>query len=79
MNRNISGERKLTLSIQETQRHQKKFFKVSELAARYDFTTTSIRAWINEGKIKATKFGPGKTSGFRISEEEVRRIDTEGI
>lgn len=79
MNGNIADERKLTLSIQETQKLKKKFFKVSELARRYDFTPVSIRTWINEGKIKATKFGHGKTSGFRISEEEVRRIDKEGI
>lgn len=52
-----------------------KFYTAEELADYIKVSGQTVRAWIRDGKVHATKFG----RSWRIAEEEVRRIVAEGV
>jgi excisionase family DNA binding protein len=47
-------------------------YTVSEAAELLRVNRVTVWDWINEGKLPARKAGLGKTSPYRISEEDLR-------
>ena len=78
MKKNILGNRKLVLSIEEPKHQKQLFYTVTELSDRWGYHKHTIRAWCKTGKIKATKFG-NNTSEYRIAAAAVDKIETEGF
>jgi excisionase family DNA binding protein len=54
----------------------RQWFKVSEVAERLAISTSQVYAWIEQGELTATRFGP-QTIRVRVSELE--RLEREGI
>lgn len=51
------------------------FFTAEEMADYLKVSSQTVRAWIRDGKVKAVKFG----RSWRITDEELRRVVTEGV
>ena len=53
-----------------------KWLKVAEIAERLAISTSQVYAWIEQGELEATRFGP-QTIRVRVSELE--RFEREGV
>lgn len=53
--------------------HQKRFFKVSEVAQRYRVTPRSVRSWLKSGQLLG--FRMGSRGHWVIGEEELLRFE----
>lgn len=51
------------------------FYTAEELAAYLKVSSQTVRAWIRDHKIKATKFG----RSWRVAKNELERIVDEGV
>jgi excisionase family DNA binding protein len=52
-----------------------KWFRISEVAAALSVHVGTVRAWIHDGKISATRTGRGR---FRVSAETLRELQGKG-
>lgn len=50
----------------------KKYATIPEIAAERGVSTRTVRRWIAEGKLKATRYSPRV---IRVETEELRRFD----
>lgn len=58
---------------------EKESYTIDELAERVGRTAWAVRKWCRLGQIKAKKvFGKGRTGEWRISNEELVRIQNDG-
>jgi len=75
--RTILGKLEL---IEELMRgREKPFYSVDEVAERYGRSAYTIRRWISEGRLKATRLQDGGPRGrLMIAREELARLDVSG-
>lgn len=52
-----------------------RFYSAEEIAEYLKVGAQTVRAWIREGKVKATKFG----RSWRVPDDELKRIIAEGV
>ncbi len=52
-----------------------KYYTADELADYLKISGQTVRAWIRDGKVKATKFG----RSWRIADDELKRLVVEGV
>jgi excisionase family DNA binding protein len=52
-----------------------RFYTAEELADYLKVSGQTVRAWIREKKVKATKFG----RSWRIADDELKRLVAEGV
>lgn len=69
-----SSGRRLILSLEKKRHEKKEFYKLSELSDRWDKSQQTLRRWIKEGKLHATKF----VGSYGVSIDEINRIEKGG-
>jgi excisionase family DNA binding protein len=53
-------------------------FTVEEVAERLKVKAKTVRGWLGSGKLRGTKLGTSRKTGWRIRESEVERFVDEG-